>query len=248
MPEPDLFLSLAEIAGVFVGFGALITVRSGSAAEAEAISVIRWVMASGVWVIVCALAPVIASQYAVGGHELWLACAVLALVLLATSVLALGRTPENRADVATTLAVVPRVQVVLVMGVTFWLPTAALVLALGAVLLGLAPAQEQALYLTAVALGLVQAALQLLAMVFWRSAPPAEPGQPAAEASGTPDAAAAAGASASAGLRVHLRAELVDRAAQERLDSRPSLRIELGERPLDGVAAPPVGLLDHGDR
>lgn len=201
MSSGDLFLSLAEIAGVFVGFGALITVRSGSAAEAEAISVIRWVMASGVWVIVCALAPVVANQYVVASHELWLACAVLALVLLATLILALGQTPENRADVAATLAVVPRAQVVLVMGVTFWLPTAGLVLALVAVLLGLAPAQEQALYLTAVALGLVQAALQLLAMVFWRSSPMAAPDQPEADAREA-DRTGAPGASASARLRV----------------------------------------------
>ena len=31
MQDTELFLSLAEIAGVFVGFGALIAVRSGAA-------------------------------------------------------------------------------------------------------------------------------------------------------------------------------------------------------------------------
>ena len=34
MQDTELFLSLAEIAGVFVGFGALIAVRSGGPTEA----------------------------------------------------------------------------------------------------------------------------------------------------------------------------------------------------------------------
>jgi hypothetical protein len=59
-----------------------------------------------------------------------------------------------------------RARIVLIMAPTFWLPTAALVLALAVVILGLAPGQERALYLTAVGLGLFQAALQLLLMVF----------------------------------------------------------------------------------
>lgn len=182
MHDTELFLSLAEIAGVFVGFGALIAVRSGSAAEAEAISTIRWVMSSGVWVVIAALAPVIANQYGLSGHELWLGCGLLALVLLVASMLAMGRTPENRADVASTLAVVPMAQIAVVMGLTFWLPTVALVLALAVVFLGLAPAQDQALYLTAVAFGLVQAALQLLVMVFWRSSSSTSPERPGEEA------------------------------------------------------------------
>jgi hypothetical protein len=35
MQDADLFLSLAGIAGVFVGFGALISVRSGDPSEAD---------------------------------------------------------------------------------------------------------------------------------------------------------------------------------------------------------------------
>ena len=41
MQDVDLFLSLAEIAGVFVGFGALISVRSGGASEAGEVTGIR---------------------------------------------------------------------------------------------------------------------------------------------------------------------------------------------------------------
>ena len=169
MQGTELFLSLAEIAGVFVGFGALIAVRSGSVAEAEAFSMIRWVMGSGVWVVVAALAPILLGQYGIASHELWLACSIVALALFVILIVAVGRTPENRADVAITVAIVPRAQIVLLMGSTFWLPTAVLMLALAVVVLGLAPGQEQALYLTAIGLGLLQAALQLLVMVFWPS-------------------------------------------------------------------------------
>lgn len=145
MHDVELFLSLAEISGVFVGFGVLIAVRSGSAAEADAISYIRWVLASGVWVIVAALAPIIVSQYGISGHELWLGCSLVALALYVGMMVLIGMTPENRADVAITRATLPISRIVLVMGPTFWLPSAALMLALAIVILGLAPDQDRAL-------------------------------------------------------------------------------------------------------
>ena len=38
MQDTELFLSLAEIAGVFVGFGALISVRSGGPTEVDEVA------------------------------------------------------------------------------------------------------------------------------------------------------------------------------------------------------------------
>ena len=81
MQDTELFLSLAEIAGVFVGFGALISVRSGGSSEALEVTYIRSVVTAAIWVVVAALAPVIVSRYGIAGHGLWLACSVLALVL-----------------------------------------------------------------------------------------------------------------------------------------------------------------------
>ena len=81
MQDTELFLSLAEIAGVFVGFGALIAVRSGGPTEAHEVTYIRWVMSIAIWVVIAALVPVIISRYALTGHELWLVCSLLALVL-----------------------------------------------------------------------------------------------------------------------------------------------------------------------
>jgi hypothetical protein len=60
MQGTDLFLSLAEIAGVFVGFGALIAVRSAATMDASEINGIRWVVTPH---LVIALAPIVVSSY-----------------------------------------------------------------------------------------------------------------------------------------------------------------------------------------
>ena len=68
MQDADLFLSLAGIAGVFVGFGALMSVRSGGPREADEVSSIRRVVSLGIWVVIVALAPVIVDRYDIAGH------------------------------------------------------------------------------------------------------------------------------------------------------------------------------------
>jgi len=175
MQDTDLFLSLAEIAGVFVGFGALISVRSGGPSEAHEVTYIRWVVSIAIWVVIAALAPVIVSRYDISGHVLWMACSLLALVLFAVMYAVNGRAPEHQADAAAILATAPRALVVLGAGSTIWLPTASLVLALALVVLGPFPDQEQALYLTAVGLGLFMGAIGLFALVFSQRRPAAPP-------------------------------------------------------------------------
>ena len=171
MQDVELFLSLAEIAGVFVGFGALIAVRSGAAMEASEINTIRWPVTIAIWVVIAALTPVIISRYDTTGHQLWLASSLLALALLAVMIVVFARTPENRADVADTFATMPRARIALVAGLTFWLPFALLILALVLEVLGPFPDQEQALYLTAVGLGLFMGAMGLFVAVFWPGRP-----------------------------------------------------------------------------
>jgi drug/metabolite transporter (DMT)-like permease len=124
-------------------------------------------------VVIAALAPVIVSRYDVTGHGLWLVCSLLALVLFAVMYAVNGRPPEHRTDAAAILASAPRAIVVLGAGFTIWLPMACLVLALTLVAPGLVPDQEQALYLTAVGLGLFMGAIGLFAMVFSQGRSPA---------------------------------------------------------------------------
>ena len=49
MQDADLYLSLAGIAGVFVGFGALISTRSGGTSDANAVAYMRAVVWMGLW-------------------------------------------------------------------------------------------------------------------------------------------------------------------------------------------------------
>lgn len=188
MQDADLLLSLAGIAGVFVGFGALISVRSGGRSEADEVSTIRWVVSLGIWVVIAALAPVIVNRYDMAGHELWLVCSLLALVLFAVMVVANGRAPETRAGRAAALAATRRAttMAMLVMQAVaaVWLPMVSVVLALALVALGLFPDQEPALYLTAVAVGLFGAALSLLGLVFLQPYPAAASGPAAMPATG----------------------------------------------------------------
>ena len=81
MPNTELFLSLAEIAGVFVGFGALIALRSSGPGDTIDVMVIGMVVWVAIAVVIIALAPVAVSGFGVTGHSLWLACSVIALLV-----------------------------------------------------------------------------------------------------------------------------------------------------------------------
>ncbi len=168
MPGFDLFLALAEIAGVFVGFGALIAARGGDRVAVSGINDIRWVVTTGIWVVIVGLLPIIVSGYGLTGHALWLSCSLVALTLLVVMMVMYGTTPENRAEVAETQATMRWTVIALWAAPTFWLPAVALVIALVLVALGVFPDQERSLYLTAVALGLLMGALGLFVAVFWR--------------------------------------------------------------------------------
>jgi hypothetical protein len=181
MQDTELFIHVAEIAGVFVGFGALIAVRSGPVRE---LSDIRSVVTFAIWVVIAALAPIIISRYAVAGHDLWLLCGLLALALFAVMITVNARTPEIKADRAAGLAAIPLRAILMVNGPTFLLPTASLVLALALVVFGLFPAHEEAIYLTALGLGLFMGAMGLFTTVFRLPGSAAALGRSALEDSG----------------------------------------------------------------
>ena len=168
MQDMQQFLSMAEIAGVLVGFGALIAVRSGASMEVQELNGIRWVVTNAIWVVIAALTPILISSYGVSGHELWLVSSLVALALLVVMLAVFLWAPENQTVLADNLAGVPRALTALVMLPTVWMPIVALLLALLLVVLGPVPDQEEALYLTAVGLGLFIGALGLFVTVFWR--------------------------------------------------------------------------------
>ncbi len=167
MQDADLFLELAGIAGVFVGFGALIAVRSGGASGAE-VAPMRTVASLGVLAVVGALMPVALSRYGIAGHTLWALSSVLILVGWVIGFVAMFRTPEYREGWAAEIEarrttrsgsqVVGDGTYVLYMLASFLVPIV--------IVLGVAPEQEAGLYFTVVMLVLLGAAWTLLNLVF----------------------------------------------------------------------------------
>jgi len=166
MQDADLLLSLAGIAGVFVGFGALISTRGDGAGDVYVVSYIRGVVGMGLMVVVAAIAPVVISRYEIGGHELWLLSSLLYLVLFWAMILVTGRNPEHDALLAAFARAV-RVRQMLISALL--LVSVSIVLIL--VVLGLFPDLEPALYLTAVTFVLFYAAFALLQLVMSQGRP-----------------------------------------------------------------------------
>ncbi len=176
----DTFTQLAEIAGVFVGFGALIAIRGGGPSDPNEIVTIRAVVWIGLWVIIAGLAPVIVSGYGITGHELWFVSSLLAVATFGVLAIVNRRSPEHQASEAEFWSPSnpwPK-RVLWVAGM--WTPMLLMFAALVLVVLGLFPDQEAALYLTAVGLGLVMAAFVLLVLVYDQAQSPAAPEQAAA--------------------------------------------------------------------
>ncbi len=163
MPDTELFLSLAEIAGVFVGFGALIALRSKGPGDTFDVMMIGMVVWVAIAVVIIALAPVAVGGFGVTGHALWLACSVIALLVFFAGDEVVVRASGARRAFLAEAPIRRRWKAELAGGVVTWIPaTVALVL----VILGVLPEQEGALYFLAAALLLLLAALLLLMAVF----------------------------------------------------------------------------------
>jgi len=179
MQDTELFIGLAGIAGVFVGFGALIAVRSGGLSDAFEVTYLRFVVWIGMLTVVAALAPVTLSPYGLGEHEVWvLSCAILVVIYLGMGIVTV-RMPESR----TVDAASSRTHRIAEYGVSVLLgiPT---VIAMILIVLGLRPEQEAALYRTVVVLLLLSAGATLLELVYSQRRPQAASGPAALPATG----------------------------------------------------------------
>src|SRR5512135_314628 len=155
MSDTELFLSLAEIAGVFIGFGALIAVRSAGAPSTFDIVGVGMVVFLATIVAAMSLAPVAIGRFGVGGHGLWLVCSVGALLPWWAGDEVLRRTSRERRRYMAEAPLRARWRGELI-AAAIWLPAnVALVL----VLVGVLPDQEAALYFAAASLFLLMDAL-----------------------------------------------------------------------------------------
>ena len=166
MQDADLLLSLAGIAGVFVGFGALIAVRSGGPSEPEEVAPMRAVVGMGMLTIIAALAPVTLGRYDLTDPQVWALSSVLVLVGWLGMFAFNARTPEYRANWVASTAAARLQPGDVVQGAAYVLYMIVMVLAPIIIMLGVAPELEAALYFTVVALTLLMSALALLMLVF----------------------------------------------------------------------------------
>ena len=157
--DAELFVALAEIAGVFVGFGALISVtRRGSAAISDRVQ-IRGVVLTGLLVVASALIPVGLERYSLDPDTVWRASSIAFLLLIWTVFLVPLRNPADRRELLSQFKTEP-------MGLVFLLCLEVAVQGpLVLVILGSFPASSPALYTTALIINLLQAALLLSQLV-----------------------------------------------------------------------------------
>jgi hypothetical protein len=168
MQDTELFMELAGIAGVFVGFGALISIRSGGASEPQEVSPVRITVAMGVMAIIGALAPVTLGRYDLTAHQIWALSSVLVLGgTIGISFMHI-RSPEYKAYAASFGRLKPSD----VVGIMAWvLLVGGMALAPVVIVLGVAPDLEAALYFTVLVLILLLAAWSLMSLVFAQRRP-----------------------------------------------------------------------------
>ena len=176
MQDADLFMELAGIAGVFVGFGALIAVRSGGPTDAREVAPMRGMVASGVLTVIAALAPVTFGFFDLAEHQVWAASSIVFLAAGFFTYGAVLQTPEYRSfaagELGRTRAPSRRRWLVVLQDVVLnaaYMLTMLLIPVV--ILLGIVPDLEAGLYFALVVLELLGAAWLLLWLVFAQRLP-----------------------------------------------------------------------------
>ncbi|MEJ2303905.1 MAG: hypothetical protein P8Y14_20445 [Anaerolineales bacterium] len=166
MAEIDLFIAMAEIAGVFVGFGALISVTQHSEIEADQLGQIRAVVTIGLVVMVAALIPIGLDRYHLSSHNLWFVSSLVFLVISWAVIVLSLRRPENRQLMIAQARSSP------MKAMFFWLLLELPVqIPLLLILLGPWPDLEPAFYLTTLVFNLFEAAFVLAQLVYSQVSP-----------------------------------------------------------------------------
>ena len=171
MQDADLFLELAGIAGVFVGFGALIAARSGGPSEPQEVAPMRAVVSLGMMTVMAALAPVTLGRFDLDERQAWALSSALILVGWVVMGASMAGTREYRASWAAELEATRAEAWPLRwwragQGVFWAVWQIAVLLVPIVIVLGLAPELEAALYFADVVMILLGAGLTLIQLVF----------------------------------------------------------------------------------
>ena len=167
--DADLFGAIAQIAGVFVGFGALISVTRRNEIEVSQLGQIRAVVTIGLVVIVAALIPVGLGRYGITGHDLWLVSSLAFLVLIWAVIILSLREAENRQFMSARTRANP-----LMSGIFWLLLEVPMQIPLVLAVLGSYPDLEPAFYTTALVLNLFEAAFVLAQLVYSQVSSPGD--------------------------------------------------------------------------
>ena len=168
--DVELFIAIAEIAGVFVGFGALISLTRKNAIDFPQLGRLRGVVSVGLVVIVAALIPVGISLYGITGHDLWLVCSIIFLFLVWAQILWGLRKSEYRELLTKQILDSP------IMSMFFWiLLEAPIHISLVLAIIGIYPDLEPAFYTTALLFHLFEATFLLVQIVNYQMKPSTNP-------------------------------------------------------------------------
>ena len=169
-PDVELFIALAEIAGVFVGFGALISLTRKNAIDFDQLGRIRGVVSVGLVVIVASLVPVGISRYGLTGHDFWFMCSIIFLFLVWAQILLTLRKSKYRELLTKQTLDSPLATMF------FWLLLEAPIhVSLVLAIIGIYPDLEPALYTTALLFHLFEATFLLVQIVNYQMRPSTNP-------------------------------------------------------------------------
>ncbi len=155
----EIFIGIAHIAGIFVGFEALISVT-----HQKEVGKIRGIVTVGLTTIIASLIPIGLSSYGFSGHSLWFLCSLIYFCLDWTVIILSLRMPENREFLRTQAKTKP------VSAILFWLIfEVPLQVPLILTIIGLFPDLEPAFYITALLFNLFSAAYVLSQIVYTKA-------------------------------------------------------------------------------
>lgn len=161
--DAPLHATIAEIAGVFVGFGALISITRRSDAAAEQVGAVRAVVTAGLTVVVAALVPVALAGYGLAAGTLWWLSGLVFLLLSWAAIILSLRSAANRHLVTSLARERPAATAF------FWIALELPIqVPLVLIVIGLLPDLVPALYLTALVFTLFEAAFVLTQFVYAR--------------------------------------------------------------------------------
>ncbi len=161
-----LFIAIAEIAGIFVGFGALISVTRPNEVEIAQLARIRGLVTVGLTIIIAALIPVALNLYGVTDHTLWFMSSLIFYSLNWLVMILSLRDPVNRELMRISTQTSP------VISVLFWgLLEVPIHVLLILTMLGLFLHLELAFYTTALLFFLFEAAFALVQLVHSQADP-----------------------------------------------------------------------------